>query len=467
MVTVAGSLQKTISPVDGRVYVERELATHSQINDILRTARRAQAAWRNVALDERAAILSRFCDEFESRRDKLASELTWQMGRPARYAPSEIRGTIERARHMIAIAPQALGDIDAGAKDSFKRFVRREPLGVVFTVAAWNYPYLIAVNSVVPALMAGNAVVLKHSAQTPLCAERFAECLDAAGLPKGVFQVVHVSHEDTDRIIRDPRIDFVAFTGSVAGGHAVQRAAAARFIGVGLELGGCDPVYVRHDANLDHAIENIVDGAYFNSGQSCCGLQRVYVHEQLYPRFVDGFVELTRKYLLGDPTDPATTLGPLVRTAAADSVRTQIAASIAAGAKPVIDEVAYSRSLQGTPYLAPQVLLAVDHSMPVMRDEIFGPVAGIMRVGSDDEAVDLMNDSDFGLTAAVWTEDADAGMQIGQRVSTGTFFMNRCDYLDPALAWTGVKDSGRGATLSVVGYEHLTRPKSFHLRLKT
>jgi acyl-CoA reductase-like NAD-dependent aldehyde dehydrogenase len=467
MVTVAGSLQKTISPVDGRVYVERELATHAQINDILRTARHAQAAWRNVPLEERAAILSKFCDEFESRRDKLAAELTWQMGRPARYAPSEIRGTLERARHMIAIAPQALGDIDAGAKDNFNRFVRREPLGVVFTVAAWNYPYLIAVNSVVPALMAGNAVILKHSAQTPLCAERFGECLDAAGLPKGVFQVVHASHEDTDRMIRDPRIDFVAFTGSVAGGHAVQRAAASRFIGVGLELGGCDPVYVRHDANVDHAIENIVDGAYFNSGQSCCGLQRVYVHERIYPRFVDGFVELTRKYLLGDPTDPATTLGPLVRTAAADGVRTQIEASIAGGAKPVIDEAAYSRSLQGTPYLAPQVLLGVDHSMSVMRDEIFGPVAGIMRVGSDDEAVDLMNDSDFGLTAAVWTEDADAGLAIGQRVSTGTFFMNRCDYLDPALAWTGVKDSGRGATLSVVGYEHLTRPKSFHLRLKT
>jgi acyl-CoA reductase-like NAD-dependent aldehyde dehydrogenase len=467
MVTVAGSLQKTISPVDGRVYVERELATHAQINDILRTARRAQAAWHNVTLDERAAILGRFCDEFEARRDKIATELTWQMGRPARYAPNEVRGTIERARHMIAIAPQALGDIDAGAKENFKRFVRREPLGVVFTVAAWNYPYLIAVNSVVPALMAGNAVVLKHSAQTPLCAERFAECLTAAGLPPGVFQAIHASHEDTDRIIRDPRVDFVAFTGSVAGGHAVQRAAASRFIGVGLELGGCDPVYVRHDANVDHAIENIVDGAYFNSGQSCCGLQRVYVHEQVYPRFVDGFVELTRKYLLGDPTEQATTLGPLVRTAAADAVRTQIAASISAGAKPVLEESAFAKSSQGSPYLAPQVLLNVDHSMPVMRDEIFGPVAGVMRVGSDDEAVDLMNDSDFGLTAAVWTEDTDAGLAIGQRVSTGTFFMNRCDYLDPALAWTGVRDSGRGATLSVVGYEHLTRPKSFHLRLKT
>jgi len=337
----------------------------------------------------------------------------------------------------------------------------------VFTVAAWNYPYLIAVNSVVPALMAGNVVVLKHSAQTPLAAERFAESLSAAGLPKGVFQVLHASHDDTDRIIRDPRVDFVAFTGSVAGGHAVQRAAATRFIGVGLELGGCDPVYVRHDANLAHAIENIVDGAYFNSGQSCCGLQRVYVHQALHDKFTEGFVELTRQYHLGDPTSAATTLGPLVRTAAADSVRAQIQASIAAGAIGAISESSFAGSRAGTPYLAPQVLLNVDHRMPVMREEIFGPVAGIMKVSSDDEAVDLMNDSDFGLTAAIWTEDADAALRLGARVNTGTWFMNRCDYLDPALAWVGVKDSGRGCTLSMVGYEHLTRPKSFHMRLST
>ena len=251
VITRAPETQKTVSPVDGRVYVERMLATPEEINEILRTARHAQAAWRNVPLAERAQILLRFCNEFEKRGAKIAEELTWQMGRPARYAPNEVRGTLERARHMIAIAPQALADLDAGPKQDFKRFVRRDPLGVVFTIAAWNYPYLIAVNSVVPALMAGNAVILKHSAQTPLCAERFAECFEAAGLPKGVFQIVHASHEDTDRIIRDPRVNFVAFTGSVAGGHAVQRAASSRFIGVGLELGGCDPVYVRHDANLD------------------------------------------------------------------------------------------------------------------------------------------------------------------------------------------------------------------------
>jgi acyl-CoA reductase-like NAD-dependent aldehyde dehydrogenase len=460
------TIQRTISPVDGSVYVERTLAAPVQIEAALESARLAQRAWRAVPMEERAAILSRFCDAFEAHRDAIAGELSWQMGRPIRYAPNEVRGTLERARHMIAIAPAALADIDVGPKAGFTRFLRREPLGVVFTVAAWNYPYLIAVNSVVPALMAGNAVLLKHSAQTPLCAERFEECLREAGLPEGAFQALHLSHADTERVIRDPRVDFVAFTGSVAGGHAVQRAAAERFVGTGLELGGCDPAYVRHDADLAHAVDNLVDGAYFNSGQSCCGIQRVYVHERLYDAFVDGWVELTRRYALGNPLDPGTTLGPVVRAAAADEIRRQVAASVAAGARVAFDEREFAASRAGTPYLAPQVLLGVDHTMPVMREEIFGPVAGIMKVGSDEEAVRLMNDTAFGLTAAIWTGDEEAALAIGDQVQTGTWFMNRCDYLDPALAWVGVKDSGRGCTLSVVGYEHLTRPKSFHLRVR-
>jgi acyl-CoA reductase-like NAD-dependent aldehyde dehydrogenase len=455
---------KVISPIDNSIYAERPLAKPADLERALDLARKAQRAWRSVPLADRTHILTRFCDLFEAKRDEIALELTWQMGRPSRYAPNEVRGTLERARHMIAIAPSALADLDAGPKEHFKRFIRREPLGVVLTIAAWNYPYLIAVNSVVPALMAGNAVVLKHSAQTPLCAERFATALQEAGLPHGVFQALHMSHDDTERAIRDPRVDFVAFTGSVAGGHAVQRAAAERFIGTGLELGGCDPVYVRNDANLAHAIENIVDGAYFNSGQSCCGLQRIYVHERVYGAFVDGFVDLTRKYVLGNPLDAATTLGPVVRAAAADTIRTQIAASIKAGGKPVIAETDFAASRAGTPYLAPQVLLDVDNSTPMMREEIFGPVAGIMKVQSDEQAIALMNDSAYGLTAAIWTADADAALSIGDRVETGTWFMNRCDYLDPALAWVGVKDSGRGCTLAVVGYQHLTRPKSFHLR---
>ena len=457
--------QKTISPVDGSVYCERELAADAAVQAALDAARRAQAAWRRTPVADRARILSAFCDRFEAAGADIALELTWQMGRPIRYSPSEVRGTLERARHMIAIAAESLADVDPGPKPGFRRFMRREPLGVVFTVAAWNYPYLIAVNSVVPALMAGNAVLLKHSAQTPLCAERFEACLREAGLPDGLFRALHLSHAQTTRLIGDPRVDFVAFTGSVDGGHAVQQAAAARFIGSGLELGGCDPAYVREDADLAHAVENLVDGAFFNSGQSCCGIQRIYVHRRLYDDFVAGAVALTRKYVLGNPTDPATTLGPVVRTAAADHIRAQVDASIAAGAKPALAEREFPASRAGTPYLAPQILLDVNHSMPAMREEIFGPVACIMPVAGDDEAVRLMNDSAFGLTAAVWTRDPEAALAVGSRIETGTFFMNRCDYLDPALAWVGVKDSGRGCTLSRLGLESFTRPKSFHLRL--
>jgi len=458
---------KTISPVDGRVYVERAAASAAEVDATLQRARAAQLAWRTVPVAERAALMERFCVAFESRAAHIAPELSWQMGRPIRYAPSEVRGTLERARYMISIAGDALADIDPGPKPGFHRFIRREPLGVVFAVAAWNYPYLIAVNSVVPALLAGNAVILKHSAQTPLCAERFAECFAAAGLPSGLFQVLHLQHADTERVIRDPRVDFVAFTGSVAGGRAVQRVAAERFIGVGLELGGCDPAYVRHDADLAHAIENIVDGAYFNSGQSCCGLQRLYVHESVYERFTAGCIDLIRQYRLGEPLDPETTLGPVVRTAAADTIRAQLNSSIAAGARPAIEEREFVRSKPGTPYLAPQLLLDAPPDSAVMREEIFGPVAGVMKVRSDEQALARMNDSAFGLTAAIWTGDEAAALALGAQVHTGTWFMNRCDYLDPALAWVGVKDSGRGCTLSVLGFEHLTRPKSFHLRVTT
>jgi len=460
-------LIKTVSPVDGQVYVERSSATPEQVDLALQQARAAQLLWRQVPLAERAAIIERFCSELEQRGPQIATELSWQMGRPIRFAPNEVRGTLERARYMSGVAATALADIDPGPKPGFRRLIRREPLGVVFTVAAWNYPYLIAVNSVVPALMAGNAVVLKHSAQTPLCAERFAECFAAAGLPGGVLQVLHLGHLDAERVIRDPRIDFVAFTGSVEGGRAVQRVAAERFIGVGLELGGCDPVYVRHDADLAHAIENIVDGAYFNSGQSCCGLQRIYVHESIYDRFTRGCIELIQQYRLGNPLDPDTTLGPVVRTAAAETMRAQVRSSIACGARAAIDERAFPRSKIGTPYVAPQLLLDAPADSPVMRQEIFGPVAGVMKVHSDAEAVAQMNDSAFGLTAAIWTRDEAAAVAIGEQVQTGTWFMNRCDYLDPALAWVGVKDSGHGCTLSVLGYEHLTRPKSFHLRVVT
>jgi len=334
-------------------------------------------------------------------------------------------------------------------------------------LAPWNYPYLTSVNAVVPALLAGNAVVLKHSNQTPLCAERFAECFQEADLPDGVFQFLHCSHDQSAEMIGSPLIDFVCFTGSVEGGHAVQKAASARFIGAGLELGGKDPAYVRADADMAHAIENLVDGAFFNSGQSCCGIERIYAHEKIYDEFVDGFVKLTRQYRLGNPLDAATNLGPMVRVRAAEYARRQVSEAIAGGAKSLVDAKAFPADREGTPYMAPQVLVEVDHTMRLMSEESFAPVIGIMKVKGDDEAIALMNDSRYGLTAAIWTSDMDAALSIGERVETGTWFMNRCDYLDPALAWTGVKDSGRGCTLSHIGYEQLTRPKSYHLRITT
>ncbi|HEX2581283.1 MAG TPA: aldehyde dehydrogenase family protein, partial [Dongiaceae bacterium] len=368
------------------------------------------------------------------------------------------------ARYMIEIAPEALADIEAKDKPGFTRFIRREPLGVVFIVAPWNYPYLTSVNGVVPALMAGNAVILKHSAQTPLCAEGFLKAFQEAGFPEGLFQILVLTHEDTAKVIAAPEVAYVNFTGSVAGGHAVQQAALGKFMGLGLELGGKDPAYVRADATLDHAIENLVDGAFFNSGQCCCAIERIYVHENLYDKFVDGFTAMTRQYRLGNPLDAGTTLGPMVRVSAADFVRGQIEEAVRKGAKALVDPKAFPADKKGTAYVAPQILVNVDHSMSVMSEESFGPVIGIMKVKDDEEAIRLMNDSKYGLTCALWTNDEKAAIGIGEKLETGTVYMNRCDYLDPALAWVGVKDSGRGATLSRVGYEMLTRPKSFHLR---
>ena len=334
----------------------------------------------------------------------------------------------------------------------------------MLVIAPWNYPYLTAVNSIVPALMAGNAVILKHAAQTLLVGERFADAFRMAGLPEGVFQNLVLDHEQTARVIASGRVQQVNFTGSVAGGRAMEVAAAGQFLGVGLELGGKDPAYVRADANMAHAVENLVDGSFFNSGQSCCGIERIYVDKKVYPEFVERFVALTRDYVLGNPLDEATTLGPVNRPAAAEFVRGQIAEALSMGAKALIDSTKFSADKPGTAYLAPQVLVDVNHSMSVMRDESFGPVVGIMAVASDEEAIALMNDSEFGLTASVWTSDLEIAERIGDEIATGTVFMNRCDALDPALAWTGVKHTGRGATLSRVGYETLTRPKSFHLR---
>ncbi|MEO6609939.1 MAG: aldehyde dehydrogenase family protein [Aestuariivirga sp.] len=454
----------SVSPVDGSIVAKKKIASKKDVAAAFSAARDAQKLWGNISIAERAKYCSAAVDAMLAMKDEIIPELAWSMGRPVRYGAGELRGFEERARHMIAIADEALANVVPAAKDGFERYIKREPLGVVFTIAPWNYPYLTAVNSVIPALMAGNTVVLKHASHTLLVGDRFQKAFDKAGLPKGVFQNLVLSHEQAADIISGKLANMVCFTGSVPGGQAIERAAAGHFLAVGLELGGKDPAYVRSDANLAHAVENLVDGAFFNSGQSCCGIERVYVHKNLYRDFVEGAVALTKSYVLDSPLEEATTLGPMIKADAASFVRKQIASALRAGAKAHIDEKLFPTSKKGTAYLAPQILTGVNHQMSVMRDESFGPVVGIMQVSSDEEAIGLMNDSEFGLTAAIWTSDMGAAKSIGERLETGTVFMNRCDYLDPALTWTGVKNTGRGATLSKLGYEALTRPKSFHLR---
>ena len=454
-----------VSPIDGQELCRREYAKPSDIEQAVKAAKQAQAAWFASGLAERKAKIGAAIDWLVAHKDEVAAAITHSMGRPISQSPGEVKGLEERARYMLSIADTALADIVPEEKAGFKRFLRREPVGVVLVMAPWNYPFLTAVNAIVPALAAGNVVLLKHSSQTPQVAELFQAAFDAAGLPVGVFQNLHLNHADTDALLQSDAVDFVAFTGSVNGGHQVQAAISKRFIGAGLELGGKDPAYVRADADVASAAENLVDGAFFNSGQSCCGIERIYVHASVYEAFVQTFVEVTQQYRLGNPTDANTNLGPMVRRSAADFVRAQIAEAVAQGAKSLVDEAAFPASQVGTAYLSPHVLVNVNHNMRVMREESFGPVVGIMAVQDDDEAIRLMNDSDFGLTASIWTQDALAAEALAGQIATGTVFMNRCDYLDPALAWTGVKDTGHGISLSELGYAQLTRVKSYHLRV--
>lgn len=453
-----------ISPIDGREFVRRPAATDAAIESALETARSAQKAWRRLSVGERSAYVLAFLDAMLAMNQEVVPELAQQMGRPVRYG-GEFRGFEERVRYMAGIAEESLAAMVPGDdRPGFRRMIKREPLGVVLVVAPWNYPYMTAVNTVAPALIAGNTVILKHAAQTILVGERFQTAMDRAGIPRGVFQNLVLTHDQTARILADGRIDHANFTGSVAGGRAIEKAAAGTFTTLGLELGGKDPAYVRADATLSHAVENLVDGAFFNSGQCCCGIERIYVHETLYDDFVEGFVDLTKGYVLGNPLDEATTFGPMANVRFADWVRKQTSEAVAAGAKARLDVTAFPADTGTTAYLAPQVLTHVDHSMSVMREESFGPVVGIMKVASDNEAIRLMNDSPYGLTAAIWTQDLDAAERIGGEIETGTVFANRCDYLDPGLTWTGVKDTGRGTGLSKLGFEALTQPKSYHLR---
>jgi acyl-CoA reductase-like NAD-dependent aldehyde dehydrogenase len=458
------SRMQTVSPIDGRVVAARDYATDEQLTRALAYAVAAQKDWRRLTLAERMTLIRAGVDNVLADEAELARDITLQMGRPLSQTPGEIAGFGERARHMIGLAEEALAPIQLPAKDGATRFITRDAIGVVLTIAPWNYPLLTAVNSIVPALLAGNAVLLKPSDQTPTGAERVVDAFTRAGVPAGVFQCVHATHEQVARMMRSPDIGYVSFTGSAQGGAAIEAQAAGRFIGTGLELGGLDAAYVRADADIGAAVESIVDGAYFNAGQSCCGIQRIFVARGAYDDFVARAADLVSRYVLGDPMSSDTTLGPVVRVSAADRVRTAVAEAVALGAVNLIDATRFKQARPGTAYVAPALLTVPHTQWPIMREECFGPVACVMPVDDDAAAMAAINDSDFGLTAAIYTRDMPTAITLGQQLDVGTVFMNRCDYLDPGLAWTGVKQSGNGVSLSILGFGPLTQPKSFHLR---
>jgi acyl-CoA reductase-like NAD-dependent aldehyde dehydrogenase len=450
-----------ISPIDGSIYATRETLSRTDADAAVARAKSAQTEWATRPLAERIALVQAGVAAVGSMNNEIVPEIAWQMGRPVRYG-GEFGGFNERASYMIDIAQDALQDIIIEDSNAFRRVIKRVPHGVVLIVAPWNYPYMTAINTVAPALIAGNSVILKHASQTPLVGERMAAAFHSVGIPTDVFQNVFLDHATTSDLIAARAFGFVNFTGSVGGGKAMEAAASGTFTGLGLELGGKDPGYVMDDANIDAAVDTLIDGAMFNAGQCCCGIERIYVHESLFDTFVEKAVAIVNTYKLGNPLDAETTMGPMAQIRFAEEVRAQTADAIAAGATANIDPSNFPED--GGAYLMPQILTNVTHDMRVMREESFGPIVGIMSVKDDAEAIRLMNDSDFGLTASLWTQDAKRAETIADQIETGTVFMNRADYLDPALCWTGCKDTGRGGGLSVIGYHNLTRPKSYHLK---
>ncbi|KQW28888.1 aldehyde dehydrogenase [Rhizobium sp. Root274] len=454
-----------ISPIDGSVYAERPAMSLEAATEAVARARKAQKAWARRPLEDRVQLVLKGVARLNEMSDEVVPELAHMMGRPVRYG-GEYKGFNERSNYVANIAADALAPLVVENSATFERRIEREPHGVVFVIAPWNYPYMTAINTIAPALMAGNTVVIKHATQTLLVGERMVRAFVEAGVPDDVFLNLFLDHATTSALIAAGNFNFINFTGSVEGGRSIERAAAGTFAGLGLELGGKDPGYVMDDADLDAAVDTLMDGATYNSGQCCCGIERIYVHESLYDAFVEKSVAWVSNYKLGNPLDPETTLGPMANKRFAKVVREQIADAVSKGAKALVDPKLFPAD-DGGAYIMPQVLVNVDHSMAFMKDETFGPAVGIMKVKSDEQALELMNDSPYGLTASLWTQDPERAAKIGREIETGTVFMNRADYLDPALCWTGVKETGKGGSLSVLGFQNLTRPKSYHLKKVT
>lgn len=455
------------SPYDRSVIAEIEADDTVTIDRKLDCARNAFYDWRVISLEQRIAEVERAVAVFKRDREDIAREVTQQMGKPIAEARREVDTLLERAEYCISIAAEVLAPEHLPEQPGLLRRIHQEPLGVVFNIAAWNYPLLLPVNVIVPAVLAGNAVVLKHSDKTPLTGLRFERAFAELSVPNVVQNLV-ADHDQAGRMIRDRRVDHLSFTGSVRGGHDVYRsAAAARFIDVGLELGGKDAAYVAADADLEHTVAGVVDGACYNAGQSCCSVERVYVHESIYPQFLERAQVLVNAYRLGDPLDEATTMGPLASASKPAFLTSHVEEAVERGARVLAGGSAPTHIEHGRRFFAPTLVADVPREAQLMRDESFGPVVAVAAVKDDEEALHRMHDTDYGLTASVWTADQDRAERFGRALDVGTVYQNRCDYLDPALPWTGVRDSGKGSTLSRAGFFYLTRRKSINFRTKT
>ncbi|KAK4871171.1 hypothetical protein LT330_000408 [Penicillium expansum] len=461
---------RTICPSTHEVIFDQPGTSLNEAIKVAAASKQAFESYRTTSLEDRKSIVKRALDIIEQRRDDLARELTAQMGRPIRYCASEINTMRLRAEYLMDIAEDSLSDLPGRPEAGFRRTVKRVPVGPVLIASAWNYPYLTTVNALVPALLAGNSVILRPSPQTPLFGNRLLEVFTEAGLPPQVLQIIHIGNLDVlDQVAQIPEIQSVSFTGSTAGGIRLREATAHHIKPVNLELGGNDPAYVRPDVDVKHVAEQLVDGAVFNSGQSCCSIERVYVHEKIYDEFVCAVQEELKSYKLGDPQDQSTTTGPVISTQAVEKITAHVEDAIAKGAvnstpQNLSFEVASNPEIQKGNFVSPVVLTNVNHTMATMKEETFGPVMPIMKVSSDDEAVTLMNDSDYGLTASVWTKDITRGEELIDRIEAGTVFINRCDYPSPDLAWIGWKTSGLGCTLGPRGYDGFVKLKSYHIK---
>ncbi len=452
-----------VSPIDNKVYATCAYSSRADIMKAVETARSAIAGWKATPFEDRAAVIIKFLEAVQKRREILAKHVSWQMGRPLWQADESERLLIN-GKVLVDDARKTLEPIEIRQDTNIRRIVELDPLGVCLSICAWNYPVAMASSLVTAPLLMGNVVIMKHAPQTALVAEVFAEAASDAGLPKGVFQALHMAHPDAEALIGSGLVDMVQFIGSTRGGQAVYNAGQETFTRYGLELGGKDPLYLRSDVSIPAILDDLMEGCFGNAGQSCCSVERIYVHQDIYQDFVAQFEAAVAKVHMGHPIDEKPFFGPVVSTAAADRINGLTADAVAKGAKAVFAAGRSPLAKAGSAYVEPQVLLNVDHSMAVMRDETFGPVIPVMKVSGDDEAIKLMNDTDYGLTASIWSQDIDTALELGRKVESGLFYVNRCDHADLYLPWGGVKRSGIGRSYTFKGLEELVSPRAYHVR---